>query len=238
MLAACSRDDGSSRSADTASPTPTLFAATPTVPGIARPPQTPQLGAGTATPRTRAEAFLRRIAPTDADLPASFTPGPLPAFEEGPQQGVTSVEPVLTYVTTFQGEGGPPVPPGGKVLQVRHTGYAFSDQQAAAGWLGEVAPRLREAAAAGTSRNPGPPRTERVDDIMLGDQSVAWRASTPALGSPEVDYIVWIVAVRRGSTVSELRVDGVGEAADLLARDLARRLDQRMVAALAAGAWP
>jgi hypothetical protein len=208
------------------------------VPGIARPPQTPQLGAGTATPRTRGEAFLRRIAPTDADLPPSFTPGPLPSFEEGPQQGVTSVQPVLTHVTTFQGEGGPPVPASGEALQVRHTGHAFSSEQAAGGWLGDATPRLREAAGAGTSRNPGPPTIERIGGLALGDDAVAWRASTPALGVPGMDFVVWMIAVRRGSAVFELRVDGVGEATDLLARSLAQRLDQRMAAALAAGAWP
>jgi len=151
---------------------------------------------------------------------------------------VTSVQPVLTYVTTFQGEGDPATPPGGKVLQARHTGYAFPDRQAAAGWFSEVAPRLREAAGARTSRNPGAPRIERIDGFMLGDEAVAWRASTPALRVPGMDGVSWVIVVRRDAAVFELNVDGVGDATDLFARDLARRLDQRMAAALAAGTWP
>jgi hypothetical protein len=228
LLAACSRDDGSS-SGQVArqSPTPTLFAATPTPPAIARPPQTPQLGAGTATPRTRAEAFLRRIAPTDADLPPGLTAQP-PSFRDTSMLGPLGPSVVLSYWTTFdqpvrQSE---PTP----VRAVHHAGYAFTGADAAQGSFEELAMSLRAAVEAAASAPAQ--QVEGSGRLDLGDQTVVWRSVGPQ------ERATLGVAVRRGAAAFTLLVSGTGTQNETLARDLAQRLDQRTAAALAAGLWP
>ena len=233
-LSACSRNGNKTR--DLASPTPTLFAATPTVPGIARPAQTSTIGPGTATPRTRAEAFLRRIAPTDADLPPGSTPEPS-TVQEGPHSQ-TDARTLYIYQTGFDWPGGPPVPPGGVIFGVRYTGFAFADADRAPANFGQLAESTRAAAVGGLLNRVQDPRAERVDDVSLGDETFAWRASGPGAGTPGSDAVRWAITVRRGAAAFTLVVDGAGAAPDALARDLARRLDQRLAAALAAGAWP
>ncbi|MGH2585250.1 MAG: hypothetical protein ACRDJE_10085 [Dehalococcoidia bacterium] len=226
MLAACS--SGEKAAEPTASPTPTLFVATPTAAGIANPPQTAQAGAGTATPRTRAEAFLRRIAPTDADVPAGFTAQP-PTAQDPASLGPAGAMAVLTHTSSFDG------PSDGAIRGVRHTGYAFTDVPAAQQGFREIAASL-PAAARDTIHLPNP-MVEVMDGLQLGEERAAWRASAPAQGSGGAEPVVWAVAVRRGAAVVTLLVSGTDAAPETFGQELAQRLDQRTAAALPT-AWP
>jgi len=226
VFAACSR--GEKAAEPTASPTPTLFVATPTAAGIANPPQTAQAGPGTATPRTRAEAFLRRIAPTDADVPAGFVPRPAEA-QDPASLGPAGAMAVLSYTSGFDG------PSDGSIQDVRHAGHAFPDVPAAQQGFREIAASL-PAAARDTILLPNP-MVEVMDGLQLGEERAAWRASAPAQGSGGAEPVVWAVAVRRGAAVYTLLVSGTGSAPETFGQELAQRLDQRTAAALPAG-WP
>ena len=235
ILAACSRDGGTTRTETPAAATPPPIA--PTAPGILNPPRTAQATAAPAA-RSRAESFLRRIAPTEADVPANAELAPRPDLREGPPPATGSAGPMYSYETNFNLPGGGPVPSGGLVLGVRHTGFAFPDVTSAQANFETVSQSLAGDAAGGLLNRVTDPRTERISDLELGEEWAAWRASGPGAGSPGMDAVRWAVAVRRGPAIFTLIVDGAGGAPDVLARDLARRLDQRLAAALAAGAWP
>ncbi|MGD9890455.1 MAG: hypothetical protein AB7R89_21145 [Dehalococcoidia bacterium] len=238
LLAACSRGEDSAERALT--PTPTLFVATATVPGISGPPQTPQASEPPRS-RTRAEAFLRRIAPTDADLPPGFAK-PETAFKDGGQLAEGEPDPttaksrwdrsglVLAYESGFESEAGGTSPADGTVQTVTHTGYAFATPEGAAAWFDEAAGGLEPAIRALIDGQTGDIRAEQISDLTLGDEAVAWRVSRPS------EAVGWVIAVRRGAGGFALALDGTGPAVDRLARDLATRLDQRLAAA--AGAWP
>jgi len=233
LLSACSRD----RPRQAASPTPTLFAATPTAAGITRSAQTSTIGAGTATSRTRAEAFLRRIAPTDADLPPGSTAQPA-RFDDGAPATSPDVRVLYTRVAAFDWPGGQPAPAGGTVLRVMHIGFAFAQDRDAREALPVLGDAMREAAVGGLGNRVSDPRVERIEDFPGGEAVIAWRASGSAPGSAGPESVRWSVAVRRGPAAFTLEMDGSGAAADVLARDVVRRMDQRLAQALAAGAWP
>jgi hypothetical protein len=238
LLAACSRGDDTAEQRFT--PTPTLFVATATVPGISRPPQTPQASEPPRS-RTRAEAFLRRIAPTDADLPPGFAK-PETAFKDSAQlaeeqpDSMTVKERLeragleIAYASNFQREGGGTAAADGDVRAVTHTGYAFGTPAGADSWFDEAATELEPAARALIDGPAGGISAGRAADLSLGEKSVAWRASGPS------DAVGWVIAVRRGAGGFLLTLNGSGPAVDRLARDLATRLDQRL--APAGSAWP
>ena len=228
LVAACSRDRERTRATET--PTPTLFAATPTAAAIARPPQTPQTSDPPAI-RGRAEAFLRRIAPTDADLPAGFAPRP-PAVLDGAVTGPPGAAPVLGYRSAFDGPSAGAAPSGGRAEGVTHMGYAYSDPATARQGCDERIAELG-AIAQGALTMPNP-TVMQADGLQLGDRAATWRAGDPAGTGP----VAWALAVQRGAACFTLVVAGTGTAPETLARDLAQRLDQRTAAALQAGAWP
>jgi hypothetical protein len=222
--------------------TPTLFVATATVPGISGPPQTPQASEPPRS-RTRAEAFLRRIAPTDADLPPGFAK-PETAFRDSAQLAAGQPDPTtakerwdraeleVAYESRFQREagGGGTAAADGEVRSVTHTGYAFNSPSGAEVFFDESAGALEPAARALIAGQADAVTAGRAADLSLGDESVAWRASGPS------DVIGWVIAVRRGAGSFLLTLNGTGPAVDRLARDLATRLDQRLAAAETA--WP
>ena len=123
--------------------------------------------------------------------------------------------------------------PEGRLLRVMHTGFAFRDadgpRQQFADLTASVPATYREIIAA---RAPNA-TFDRVDDLRLGDETLAWRLRT-ADGSASASA-AWIVAVRRGAGSFILLVDGDGAAPEMMARSLARRLDERLAGALASG---
>lgn len=234
LLGACANDKRSAGGTITP-PTPTLFAATPTSAAIARPPQTPLTTPPPAN-RTRAEAFLRRIAPSSADVPAGAAEQPT-RFLEGPQLTPADTTPVFSQETGFDWTGGNQGPPGGQVLSVRHQGFAFATEQSARAGFSTLSDSMQAGVRGGLLNRVQDPKLERIDDLRLGDETIAWRASGPGAGTPGQEAVRWGVAVRRGGAAFTLIVDGTGAAPDTLARDLARRLDQRLANALPSG-WP
>lgn len=238
LLAACSRGDGAVEGR--LSPTPTLFVATATVPGISGVPQTPQ-GSEPPRSRTRAEAFLRRIAPTDADLPPGFAK-PETAFKDsaqldGGQPDQATVKErwdraglEVAYDTRFSREADGAAGTGGEVRSVTHTGYAFATPAGAEASFGESIGELEPAARALIAGSADEIAAGRDAELSLGDEAVAWRASGPS------EAVAWVIAVRRGAGSFLLTLNGTGPAVDRLARDLATRLDQRLT--VAGTAWP
>jgi hypothetical protein len=233
LLAACSRGDDAARGTQT--PEPTAFVATATVPGIAGPPQTPQ-ASEPPRDRTRAEAFLRRIAPTEADLPPGFEK-PETAFKDSGQLAGTNSDPaaakerwdrtglIVAYESTFERAAGAPAAADGAVQAVTHTGYAFATPDGAGSSFNEMAAEAEAAARALIDAPAGEVHAGRAADLSLGDASVAWRASGPS------EAVGWVIAVQRGAGNFLMTVRGTGPAVDALARDLATRLDQRLAAA-------
>jgi hypothetical protein len=236
-LAACSRGDGTAERQLT--PTPTLFVATATVPGISGTPQAPQ-GSEPPRSRTRAEAFLRRIAPTDADLPPGFAK-PNAAFKDGTQLAEGLPDPTtakerldragleIAYESSFQREAGG-AGADGEARVVTHIGYAFATPAGAQAFFDQSVEGLEPAARALIAGPAEGVTAGRAADLSLGDEAVAWRASGPS------EAVGWVIAVRRGAGSFLLTLNGTGPAVDRLARDLATRLDQRLAAA--GTAWP
>jgi hypothetical protein len=224
-----------------------LFVATATPPGIAGPPRTPQ---ATEPPRerSRAEAFLRRIAPSEADLPPGFGK-PETSFKDASQLATLRPDPaaerdrwdraglVLSYESSFGSEAGEDVPPEGVVREVGHIGYAFATAEGADALLDETSAQLATTAQALIDQRTAGVQVERIEDLRLGDETVAWRVSGPSEALPNVEVVAWAIAVRRGAASYVLTLHGAGPAVDRLARDLAPRLDQRLAAAVPS-AWP
>lgn len=233
LLAACSRGDDAAR--DTRTPEPTAFVATATVPGITGPPQTPQAGEPPRD-RSRAEAFLRRIAPTEADLPPGFEK-PETAFKDSGQLAGASSDPatakerwdraglIVAYESAFERAAGAPAAADAAVQAVTHTGYAFATADGADAAFDEMAAAAESAARALIDAPAVEVHAGRAADFPLGEKSVAWRASGPS------EAVGWVIAVRRGTGNFLLTLRGTGPAVDRLARDLATRLDQRLAAA-------
>lgn len=244
-MTSCSRDQEASDR--TPSPTPTLFVATATPPGIAGPPRTPQ---ATEPPRehSRAEAFLRRIAPSEADLPPGFGK-PQTSFKDAGQLAALRPDPaaegdrleraglVLSYESSFDGQTGDDVPPEGVVREVDHIGYAFATAEGADMLLDETAASLATTAQALIDQRAGAVGVERIEDLRLGDETVACRASGRSAALPGVEVVAWAIAVRRGAGSYVLTLHGAGPAVDRLARELSPRLDQRLATAVPS-AWP
>jgi hypothetical protein len=208
--------------------------------------------------RARAEAFLRRIALTDADLPTGFGE-PVVTFRDSAQLAgllPRSATPggtdeatiqarmeraglVLAYEARFELPASAEHPGIGAARQIQHTGYAFTSADG---------PRSRAHLGAGESvalmaqslvaAQGGNVRVEQVSDLRVGDETLAWRASGTPMSDPGAEVISWAIAVRRGAGAFLLQIQGTGAGTDRLARDLAGRLDQRLAAAHAAGAWP
>lgn len=242
---ACSRNGDSAEV--TPSPTPTLFVATATAAGITGPPRTPQ---ATEPPRdrSRAEAFLSRIAPSEADLPAGFGK-PQSSYKDATQLATLRPDPtaekarwdraglVLSYESSFQSQAGDAVPAEGVVREVNHIGYAFSTPAGAETLLEETTAELATTARALIEQRARDVRVEQVTDLRLGDETVAWRASGASEALPNVETVAWAIAVRRGAGSFLLTLHGAGPAVDRLARDLAPRMEQRLGSAVPA-AWP
>jgi hypothetical protein len=181
--------------------------------------------------------LLRRIAPTDADLPPGFGK-PDAGFKDSAQLAGVASDPgtakdqwdraglVLAYESGFESGSGGSSPTDGTVRAVMHTGYAFATPEGAGAWLDEAAGELEPAARALIDGQGGDIRTEQITDLSLGDEAVAWRASGPS------EAVGWVIAVRRGAGGFLLTLDGSGPAVDRVARDLGVRLDQRMAAAM------
>jgi hypothetical protein len=243
VLLGCSRDKEQAERAET----PTPFVATATAGGIARPPLTPQ---STEPPRqrTRAEAFLRRIAPTPADLPPSFAE-PQTALRDADQLAASQPDPtaakaqwdraglVLSYESRSENGQAEAPGPDGAVREVTHTAYAFGTTDGAGLIFGEWAAELPATARALIQGQSDEVQVDAVDNLGLGESVAAERATGRSSDSPNNEIVGWAIAVRRGAGGFLLTLHGSGSAVDTLARELAQRLDQRLGAAIPAS-WP
>jgi hypothetical protein len=247
FLVACRRDGDSARATPTAEPT--LFVATASPAGIANPPQTARPATETAT-RGRAEAFLRRVALTDADLPLGMgdtettlrDAAALAALDMDPAASQARLQRagfVLSAETRAENPRPTSLPADGLIYRLSHTAYAFTRPDGATPWSYLPAGPASLPIRAGQllSGRAASVRVEAVNDLRLGDETLAWRAQGAALGTPGLELVGWAIDVRRGAGSFLLLVDGAGPAVDRFARDLAARLDQRM-AAVQPSSWP
>lgn len=247
LLGGCRGD--SKPSSETRSPTPTLFVATASPAGIANPPQTAPPYTDDF-PRLRAEAFLRRVALTDADLPPGMgdmvttlrDAAALAALDIDPAASQSRLQRagfVLSAETRTENSRSTSLPADGFIYRLSHTGYAFTRPEGATPWnylpAGPASLPIR--AGQLLSGRAASVRVEQVNDLRLGDETLAWRAQGTALGTPGLELVGWAIDVRRGAGSFFLLVDGAGPAVDRFARELAARLEQRMAAAQPSS-WP
>lgn len=246
LLTACSRGDGNPRAdqqpASTGTPTSTGLPITATPPGILGPPQT-AVAASPPLDRQRAEALLRRIAPSAADLPPNLAAQP-PAYRAAaevqpgdpfpPDPGAAGRPGlVLLYRSAFEIAPGTDAAGPETVLSVEHTGLVFGSADAARAHLAHLAATLSPALKDRAGNRAQQITVEPLSGLQLGEETHAWRASGPGTASLSGERQLSIVgiAVRRGSVTTLIIVDGTGSAPETLARALAARLDQRLAAA-------
>ena len=246
VLTACTRGDDNPRAdqqpAVTGTPTSVGLPITATPPGILGPPQT-AVASSPPLDRQRAEALLRRIAPTTADLPPSLAAQP-PAYRTAgevqpgdpfPPDPAAAGRPglVLLYRSAFEIAPGADTAERDIVISVEHTGLVFDSPDAARAHLAHLAATLSPVLYGRAGNRAQQLAVEPLTGLQLGEESHAWRASGPGTASHFGDRQLSVVgvAVRRGSVTTLLVVDGAGNAPETLARALAARLDQRLAAA-------
>lgn len=228
-LAACSRG-GEQRP-----PTPLADATATPSGGIVAPPQTPR-GSADATPAQRAESLLRRIAPTDADLPADLAPTNPASFLDA--AGVAGAEPDPAaalaalqrdqFIRAYQGRWQRLPPSAGQtgagVERIEYRGTRFATEAGASAYLNRRAAEL-----GGVARTlVGPPSQEwsqgMVQLPLLAQEDLV---RTFASGdAPLPVRVAWVAVFRFDSVVAEVLLVGV-EPLGSVPVELTTRLDQR-----------
>lgn len=241
LLTACSRGRDKPAAQATPAPTATRLAITATAAGITGLPQTPRPSVE-ALSRDRAEAFLTRIAPTSADLPPALQPGPvtardrsqLAALDPNPaavRQQYDAWGLTLSLESPFAVAQQRSPAPNGEVLRVTDTSVLFGSADGAKAYFNALSPTMGQRAALLIKDRAPNVTPGRSADLPVGEEGVAWSARDPGSSATS-----WVIAARRGPAVFLLLLDGTGAAVDELARSLAPRLDQRLMAALSSGA--
>lgn len=259
-LAACRDDDDD---APPPSPTDTPIAATqaprppfqsPTPGGILAPVQTAQATPADLT-RDRAEAFLRRVAITDADVPATLREEQSGLIdnlaaaqtEVDPDAGKTRYDRqgrILGFGRVFAVPTGATPPAGGPgVLQIRQAVALYNSSAGAAEALAHLA-TLEKTDPSALKRIIEPQSLEglitnatfsTLPQPRIGDQAQAWEIAGPLRTSPGASAAITVVAVQRGPTLSYVTAYGAGDESRRAALDLATRLDTRTTEALRTG---
>lgn len=228
---------------------------TPTASGINAPVQTPQSTPVNLT-RDRAEAFLRRVAITEADVPPALREeqsglvdnDAAAQTELDPAAGRTRYDRqgrILGFGRTFA------VPPGGAlpsgsapaVLQVRHAAALYSAPAGAADALAHLS-TVESTDPAALKRIILPqaleglladPTLTALPRPTIGEQARAWEMTGPLRTAPGRTGTVTVVAVQRGPSLSYITAYGTGDEPRRLALELAGRLDTRVAEALRTG---